>query len=140
MDVPHGKKLHFNVAIVSDVPLGGGLSSSASLEVAMATFLEQVIKSRLSKVEKALRCQAAEHKFANMVGESLSCAPFLFFLASFYLFTCVYVCVCARKVFYHLSLSVASMHPFNVLQPCGIMDQFISVMGNKNHILLIDCR
>lgn len=24
--------------------------------------------------------------------------------------------------------------------PCGIMDQFISVMGRKDHALLIDCR
>lgn len=24
--------------------------------------------------------------------------------------------------------------------PCGIMDQFISVMGKKDHALLIDCR
>jgi galactokinase len=24
--------------------------------------------------------------------------------------------------------------------PCGIMDQFISCMGKKNHLLLIDCR
>ena len=24
--------------------------------------------------------------------------------------------------------------------PCGIMDQFISVMGQENHLLLLDCR
>lgn len=24
--------------------------------------------------------------------------------------------------------------------PCGIMDQFISVMGKEDHALLIDCR
>ena len=24
--------------------------------------------------------------------------------------------------------------------PCGIMDQFISVMGRKDHLLLLDCR
>lgn len=24
--------------------------------------------------------------------------------------------------------------------PCGIMDQFISVMGKEGHVLLIDCR
>src|SRR5581483_10073566 len=24
--------------------------------------------------------------------------------------------------------------------PCGIMDQFISVMGKANHLLLLDCR
>ncbi|MEE6528380.1 hypothetical protein FKM82_030608 [Ascaphus truei] len=32
----------FNAVIASDVPLGGGLSSSASLEVATYTFLQQL--------------------------------------------------------------------------------------------------
>lgn len=32
----------FNAIIVSNVPLGGGLSSSASLEVATYTFLEAI--------------------------------------------------------------------------------------------------
>ena len=32
----------FDAAVVTTVPLGGGLSSSASLEVATCTFLEEV--------------------------------------------------------------------------------------------------
>ena len=72
------------------MPLGGGLSSSAALEVATATLLEAITGKRLDPVEKALLCQKAEHEFAGM--------------------------------------------------PCGIMDQFISVMGRKNHLLLLDCR
>uniref|UniRef100_A0A8C7E7P5 Galactokinase n=1 Tax=Naja naja TaxID=35670 RepID=A0A8C7E7P5_NAJNA len=51
----------FDVVIESNVPIGGGLSSSASLEVAMYTFLQQ-----LSPVTKALVCQKAEHTFAMM--------------------------------------------------------------------------
>jgi galactokinase len=80
----------FNAMIHSTVPLGGGLSSSASLEVATATLLEVITGKALDPVEKALLCQKAEHDYAGM--------------------------------------------------PCGIMDQFISVMGKENHLLLLDCR
>ncbi len=80
----------FQAAIVSNVPLGGGLSSSASLEVAMYTFLECLSGSRHDPKAKALVCQKAEHEFPGM--------------------------------------------------PCGIMDQFIAVMGKKDHALLLDCR
>ena len=72
------------------MPLGGGLSSSAALEVCTATLLEAVTGKKLDPVEKALLCQKAEHEFAGV--------------------------------------------------PCGIMDQFISVMGRENHLLLLDCR
>ncbi|KAM9177683.1 galactokinase isoform 2-T2 [Mergus octosetaceus] len=80
----------FNAVIASDIPLGGGLSSSASLEVATYTFLQQLCPDDGDLVAKALACQKAEHTFAGM--------------------------------------------------PCGIMDQFISVMGKEGHALLIDCR
>ena len=78
----------FDALMNSTVPLGGGLSSSASLEVATATLLEVVTGRTLDPVEKALLCQKAEHDFAGM--------------------------------------------------PCGIMDQFISVMGKQDHLLLLD--
>ncbi|NXA58657.1 GALK1 Galactokinase, partial [Mohoua ochrocephala] len=80
----------FSAVIASDIPLGGGLSSSASLEVATYTFLQQLCPDDGDSVAKALACQKAEHTFAGM--------------------------------------------------PCGIMDQFISVMGREGHALLIDCR
>lgn len=80
----------FDAVIVSSVPLGGGVSSSASLEVATFTFLEQLTGTAVDLLKKALACQKAEHDFAGM--------------------------------------------------PCGIMDQFISVMGRTDHALLIDCR
>jgi galactokinase len=80
----------FNALIHSTVPLGGGLSSSAALEVATATLLEVITGHTLEPVEKALLCQKAEHKYAGV--------------------------------------------------PCGIMDQFISVMGQPNQLLLLDCR
>ncbi|EDV27702.1 Galactokinase [Trichoplax sp. H2] len=82
----------FDAVIASSVPLGGGLSSSASLEVAFFTFLQQLAPTPnpIDDKDKALACQKAEHDFANM--------------------------------------------------PCGIMDQFISVMGKEGKALLIDCR
>jgi galactokinase len=79
-----------DVFMHSTVPVGGGLSSSAALEVCTATLLEAVTGKNLDPVEKALLCQKAEHEFAGV--------------------------------------------------PCGIMDQFISVMGRENHLLLLDCR
>ena len=80
----------FEAVIHSDVPLGGGLSSSAALEVATATLIEVMTGQTLEPVAKALLCQKAEHEYAKM--------------------------------------------------PCGIMDQFISVMGQADHLMLLDCR
>ncbi|KAG8318268.1 Galactokinase [Homalodisca vitripennis] len=79
----------FDAVVVSNVPLGGGLSSSASLEVATYMFLEGLFGKTDCLKEKALICQRAEHEFAST--------------------------------------------------PCGIMDQFISMMGAANNALLIDC-
>jgi galactokinase len=80
----------FNAMIDSSVPLGGGLSSSAALEVAAATLLEVLTRQKLDPIEKALLCQRAEHDFADV--------------------------------------------------PCGIMDQFTSVLAREDHLLLLDCR
>ncbi len=79
-----------DIVLSSTVPLGGGLSSSAALEVCTATLIEAATGGKIDPVEKALLCQKAEHEFAGV--------------------------------------------------PCGIMDQFISVMGRQNHLLLLDCR
>jgi galactokinase len=80
----------FQAVIESGVPFGGGLSSSASLEVATATLFEAMTGTTLDPVEKALLCQTAEHEYAGV--------------------------------------------------PCGIMDQFASVMGRPDHLMLLDCR
>lgn len=79
----------FNAFINSNVPLGGGLSSSASLEVAVATLMEALSGHKFGKTEKPLLCQKAEHVFAKM--------------------------------------------------KCGIMDQFISALGEKDCAMLLDC-
>jgi galactokinase len=51
---------------VSDVPLGGGLSSSAALEVATATLLEAAVGTPLDRLDKARLCRQAEHDFAHV--------------------------------------------------------------------------
>jgi galactokinase len=79
----------FDALIHSTVPLGGGLSSSAALEVGTATMIEAISGKKLEAVEKALLCQKAEHDYAGV--------------------------------------------------PCGIMDQFASVMAQEGHLLLLDC-
>jgi len=56
----------FDAVIGSNVPLGGGLSSSAALEVAMATLLEQLCGIELDLAEKARLCQLAEHRYAGI--------------------------------------------------------------------------
>jgi galactokinase len=86
-----GKKVAgFDAVIESTLPYGGGLASSAALEVATATLLEAMTGQVLDPIEKALLCQRAEHDFANV--------------------------------------------------PCGIMDQFTSILARENHALLLDCR
>jgi len=61
--VPDG----FNAIIVSSVPVGGGLSSSAALEVATYTFLEGLMGIKTEDLlKKAKICQLAEHEYAGV--------------------------------------------------------------------------
>ncbi|CAF0785170.1 unnamed protein product [Adineta ricciae] len=70
--VKPSKKQPFRILIATSVPIGGGLSSSASVEVAMCTFLELLYgnslssNQQLSKVDKALLCCKAEQTYANV--------------------------------------------------------------------------
>jgi len=79
-----------DAAIVGNVPIGSGLSSSAAMEVTTAVALRALWQLSLPAVQLALLCQQAENEFVGM--------------------------------------------------QCGIMDQFISVLGAEGHALLIDCR
>jgi galactokinase len=54
----------FDAFILSSLPVGAGLSSSAALECATATLLEGLADIRLDTRELALLCQKAEHDFA----------------------------------------------------------------------------
>ncbi len=76
--------------IVSDVPRGSGLSSSAAFEVAVGYSLQLLNKLNLLGEELALLAQGAENTFVGV--------------------------------------------------QCGIMDQFISALGQAGHAMLLDCR
>ncbi|WP_437608426.1 galactokinase [Erwinia sp. V71] len=79
-----------DLVISGNVPQGAGLSSSASLEVAVGTVFQQLYQLPLSGAEIALNGQEAENQFVGC--------------------------------------------------NCGIMDQLISALGEKDHAMLLDCR
>jgi galactokinase len=55
-----------DIAIESDVPSGGGLSSSAALEVATAFGIASVLGATMDLRELALSCQRAERDFVGV--------------------------------------------------------------------------
>jgi galactokinase len=55
-----------DIVLSSTVPLGGGLSSSAALEVCTATLIEAATGKPIDPIEKALLAQKAEHDFAGV--------------------------------------------------------------------------
>jgi galactokinase len=79
-----------DVVLKSDISIGGGLSSSAALEISLGTALVTVSNCFIDGLSLALAGQMAEHL--------------------------------------HVGIN------------CGIMDQFTSVFGVRNHALLLDCR
>jgi galactokinase len=56
----------FEAHITATLPAGGGLSSSAALELATATAVETLCQRSLPPIERALLCQRAEHAFVNV--------------------------------------------------------------------------
>ena len=54
---------NLDLVLTSTIPPGGGLSSSAAIEVAVATILEQHLDTKLDPTDKALLCRQAEHAF-----------------------------------------------------------------------------
>ena len=56
----------FDAEITSTLPAGAGLSSSAALEVAMATAVETLCGRSLPPTDRALLCQQAEHDYAGV--------------------------------------------------------------------------
>ena len=58
----------FKAVVATSVPLGGGLSSSAALEVATYKFIEQLCPEAAlpDPLLAALLCQAAEQRYANV--------------------------------------------------------------------------
>lgn len=56
----------FDALLDTNIPIGAGLSSSASLTVATATLLESLTGVAISELDRALLAQQAEHRFAGM--------------------------------------------------------------------------
>jgi galactokinase len=79
-----------DLVLSGNVPQGAGLSSSASLEVAVGQVFKEMNHLDISQADIALNGQLAENMFVGC--------------------------------------------------NCGIMDQFISALGQQDHALLIDCR
>jgi len=57
-----GLRAHYH----GNIPLGGGLSSSAAIEVATAILVAELFNLSISRKEIALTCQLAENKFVGM--------------------------------------------------------------------------
>lgn len=56
----------FDAQFSATLPAGGGLSSSAALELAAASAIETLCQKSLPPLQRALLCQSAEHDFANV--------------------------------------------------------------------------
>src|SRR6202012_4231644 len=61
VSIPSG----LSITVAGDVPVGAGLSSSASIEVATALALTHLAKADISRTEIALACQSAENHFVG---------------------------------------------------------------------------
>ena len=55
-----------DLEVQSEIPLGGGLSSSASFELAIATALLGIANASLDNIELAKLCQRAENRYAGV--------------------------------------------------------------------------
>jgi galactokinase len=56
----------FSMEIVSDLPIGAGLSSSAAFEVATATFLKKAFRWKIEPMELAKICRTVENDFVGV--------------------------------------------------------------------------
>jgi len=68
MDVPGVSITGLNISYDGNVPLGGGLSSSAAVETSVYDALNEIFKTALDIKQAAKLCQAAEHWRGNMCG------------------------------------------------------------------------
>jgi galactokinase len=80
----------FNAVLMSEVPIGAGLSSSAAIECATTFALNELLQTNLDRITMINMAQKAEHEYAGVM--------------------------------------------------CGIMDQFASMMGKKDHVIKLDCK
>ena len=79
-----------DILITGEIPLGGGLSSSASLETVIALAMLSISGHEIDPKRIALMCRAAENEFVGVA--------------------------------------------------CGIMDQYVISLCNKDQAMMLDCR
>ncbi len=80
----------FDARFSSEIPIGGGMSSSAALECSLAMGLKKLFHLDLDSLSLVKASQLADHNFVGVRS--------------------------------------------------GIMDQFTSMMGKKDHVILLDCQ
>ena len=123
-----------NLAIVSDVPFGSGLSSSAALETAMAKIMEAIIRLHSTKIGtwEPTKCSEADRTVVesalskNLNGNVQLCTKVLHSLSNK-----------INRVATTLRCQRAE-HVFGGVQ-CGIMDQYVSSCATPNNAIMIDC-
>ena len=57
----------FNAVLLSDVPIGAGLSSSAAIECATTFALNELLQTNLERIEMVKMSQKAEHEYAGVM-------------------------------------------------------------------------
>eukprot|EP00948_MAST-09A_sp_MAST-9A-sp1_P001190 g1190.t1 len=120
--------ISLDIAFHSNVPLGGGLSSSASLEVATATMLAALLPkfmARESNQQKAQSMNTAASPFPKLLNPEQNDGQYIKQGDSTSRMKLALLCQKAEHDFCGV--------------PCGIMDQAVSALGMKGHLLLLDC-
>lgn len=65
--IQHGHKIGgFSIVVDSNLPIGAGISSSASLEVGVAKFIEELFNLKVDKKETVKYCNSAENNFVGV--------------------------------------------------------------------------
>jgi len=65
--IQHGHKIGgFSIVVDSNLPIGAGISSSASLEVGVAKFIGELFNLKVNKKETVKYCNSAENNFVGV--------------------------------------------------------------------------
>ena len=137
-----------NLTIVSDVPFGSGLSSSAALETAMAKLMEAVIRLQSENLGTwdPLPCKKNDvHVVTSALMKNLATPPPSSSLSSS---TPHSPPPRVQQVLAALSTKMNAVattlrcqkaeHVYGGVQ-CGIMDQYVSACATTNNAIMIDC-
>ena len=130
-----GVSVNISLAIVSSVPFGSGLSSSAALETAMAKVVEGIACLASKKIgtwsasvlQEADRSLTADRLLTNLGGDRAKANQVLEGPLSGKLNGVATALRCQK-----------AEHVFGGVM-CGIMDQYVSSLASQNNAVMIDC-